>query len=168
VFAALFKVIPVKLRRQRRQVSTKELRTSALAVLGLAHPEKVETDLVLPDLTLKVVQAELDSIILNLVSNAVKAIDESKNRDSGRIRISFKARGSDLELNVADNGVGITAKVAEIMFQPLEGKFSEGTGMGLPIVAYIAERYQGTAMLAPSAPSGFVTSMMVTLKGVVE
>jgi signal transduction histidine kinase len=166
-FGTLFKVIPVKLRRQRKTLSAGELKNSIQTVLGLAPPDKVTPEVTVPQISLAVVPAEFDSILLNLISNSVKAIAESRNRESGKIRVALSSRGADLDVRVADNGCGITAKVAAIMFEPLEGKFDEGTGMGLPIVKFIAERYKGLVQVASASPQGYVTEMIVTLRNVV-
>lgn len=166
-FAALFKVIPVKIRRRRAGLSGEQLRASARAVLGLATPG-TNTDVRAPKISVQAVPAELDSILLNFVSNAVKAINDSDRRDRGDILVTFAARGADLDIRVADNGCGISKKVAAVMFEPLEGKFSEGTGMGLPIVKFIAERYKGRVFVSPTPPPGFVTELTATLRGVVE
>ncbi|MBA3578980.1 MAG: ATP-binding protein [Gemmatimonadaceae bacterium] len=167
-FAALFKVVPVKIRRHRKTMSVSELRSSAETILGLASPDKVTTELTIPAMRLSIVPAEVDSILLNLVSNSVKAVAESTNRESGRIRVRFEAHGNDLAIHVADNGCGISRSVAQIMFEPLEGKFAEGTGMGLPIVRYIAERYKGAAAIVRPPASGFATEFVVTLRNVVQ
>jgi signal transduction histidine kinase len=166
-FASLFKVLPVKVRRSSSTITTSDLRKSVTAILKMAPPDKVATELRVPALTLDVVPAELDSILLNLTSNAVKAIADSDNRDKGQLRVVFHARGADLELRVADNGCGIAPKVSKVMFEPLEGTFSEGTGMGLPIVKYIAERYGGAVTVASPAADGFATEIVVTLRKVV-
>lgn len=167
-FAALFRVVPIKLRRQKKVLTTGELRKSLAAILGLAPPDKVETTIDLPELKLRIVPADLDSILLNLVSNAVKAVAESNRNESGLIRVSFRTQGEDLDIRVADNGCGVTQKVAAIMFEPLEGHFAEGTGMGLPIAKYIAGRYGGDVMLTEIPTRGYKTEMMVKLRGVVE
>lgn len=167
VFAALFRIVPVKLRRQRNLISSTDLRRSAETILGLAPLDKVKLEIDVPKVQFRMVPAELDSILLNLVSNAVKAVAESAHREVGRIRVAFRVDKSDLEVLVADNGCGVTPKIAKIMFEPLEGRFSEGTGMGLPIVKYIAERYNGDVMLSAAPPRGFVTEMVVRLKSVV-
>ena len=167
-FGALFKVIPVKLRRQRKTLSASDLKDSIKTVLGLAPPDKVSPEVAVPQMSLAVVPAEFDSILLNLISNSVKAVAESPNRESGKIRVALSSRGADLDIRVADNGCGISAKVAAIMFEPLEGKFAEGTGMGLPIVKFIAERYKGRVQIATLPPQGYVTEMVVSLLNVVQ
>jgi signal transduction histidine kinase len=113
------------------------------------------------------VPAEFDSVLLNLVSNAIKAIGESSSSARGKIRIALIAKGEDLQVCVADNGCGVSKRVESVMFEPLEGKFAEGTGMGLPIVKFIAERYLGSVALH-AAPSGYATELRVLLKGVVK
>jgi signal transduction histidine kinase len=167
-FAALFKVVPVKLRRQRKTLSAVEIKNSITTILGLAPPDKVQTEVVVPQLSLSMVPAELDSLIVNLVSNAVKAIAESANREQGRIRVCLETQAPDLSIRVADNGCGISPKVAAVMFEPLEGRFSEGTGMGLPIAKFIAERYGGRVFVSPTPPARYVTDMVVQLKKVVQ
>ncbi|MGH7603090.1 MAG: sensor histidine kinase [Gemmatimonadaceae bacterium] len=167
-FAALFKVVPVKLRRQRKTLSSPEIRSSIKTIVGLAPPDKVQIEISVPQLTLSIVPADLDSLIVNLVSNAVKAIAESTNRERGRIRVALEAQALDLHIKVADNGCGISPKVAAVMFEPLEGRFSEGTGMGLPIAKFIAERYAGNIFVSPAPPENYVTDMVVQLKKVVQ
>jgi signal transduction histidine kinase len=167
-FGALFKVIPVKLRRQSTVLSVAQVKSSLKAILELAPSEKVLTEVKVPQLELSIVPAEFDSILLNLVSNAVKAIAQSARRESGRIRVSLAVQGAELTIRVADNGCGVSPKVASVMFEPLEGQFSEGTGMGLPIVKFIAERYKGTVRPSVPAPAGYTTEMLVTLRGVVR
>jgi signal transduction histidine kinase len=167
-FAGLFKVIPVKTRRQKSVVSAGALKRSAQAILALATPDKIATKLVIPSISVNVVPAELDSVMLNLVSNAIKAIAESSQRESGKIRVAYESNGADLLLRVADNGCGAPPEVRQIMFEPLEGRFSEGTGMGLPIVRYIAERYGGSAQVQNVAPNGYSTEIAVTFRNVIR
>ena len=167
-FGALFQVVPVKLRRKSRQMSPQEMVRSATTALGLAIADKVTSKVDAPKGSARLVPAELDSILVNLVSNAVKAINESDNRESGRIWISFTTKGADLELRVADNGCGVSEKVRNVMFEPLEGAFSEGTGMGLPIVQFLASRYEGRASLADKPPSGYQTQLLVVLRNIGE
>lgn len=165
-FAALFKIVPVKVRRQRTTMKRASVETSARSILGLAPPDKVTSTVEVEPVSLKLVPAELDSILLNLVSNAVKAINESEERETGKIRIRIMQRGTDAVVSVTDNGIGVSADVRPVMFEPLEGKFAEGTGMGLPIVKFIAERYKGRVSLSASPPKGFSTEFVVVLKDV--
>lgn len=165
-FGGLFQVVPVKLRRKPRQMSPGDVQRAALAALALAIPDKVVTTVEGPKASIRLVPAELDSILVNLVSNAVKAISESGNRESGKIAIAFVGLADDLDVRVADNGCGVSDKVRAVMFEPLEGAFSEGTGMGLPIVQFLASRYEGVATLVDKPPAGYRTQFSVLLRNV--
>lgn len=166
-FVALFKVVPVKVRRSRRTLSSASVMSALRSVSELAPPDKIKVTLVPFQERLSIVPAELDSILLNLVSNAIKAVAESPSASRGKIRIALESAAGDLQICVADNGCGVSQKVASVMFDPLEGKFSDGTGMGLPIVQFIAERYGGKATLH-CPPTGYATEIRVSLAGVVK
>jgi signal transduction histidine kinase len=166
-FVALFKVVPVKVRRSRRTLSSSAVMSAMEAVASIAPPDKIKVHIVEFKGRLSMVPAEFDSVLLNLVSNAIKAIGESSSSARGKIRIALIAKGEDLQVCVADNGCGVSKRVESVMFEPLEGKFAEGTGMGLPIVKFIAERYLGSVALH-AAPSGYATELRVLLKGVVK
>jgi signal transduction histidine kinase len=166
-FVALFKVVPVKVRRSRKTLSSAAIVAAIEAVAQIAPPDRVKVHVPVFDKRLSLVPAEFDSILLNLVSNAIKAITESSSSTRGEIRIALTAKDSDLQISVTDNGCGVSKKVADVMFEPLEGKFAEGTGMGLPIVRFIAERYGGSVTVRPGPP-GYATELRVVMKGVVK
>jgi signal transduction histidine kinase len=165
-FAALFKVLPIKQRRKMRKLSRADVQLSVDAVSKLAPPDRFKVLSRIPEMNVAVVPAELDSILLNLVSNAVKAINASPRANEGRILVAFQTSSQDLDIRVADNGSGVSQAVANLMFEPLEGKFAEGTGMGLPIVKFISERYKGNVRLSTTPPRGYETEFRATLKGV--
>ena len=90
-------------------------------------------------------EAELQSALGNLVSNAVRYTPES-----GRIEVSWQqhANGSG-EIAVRDNGVGIARehlpRLAE-RFYRVDGSRSRdtgGTGLGLSIAKHVAQRHGG-------------------------
>lgn len=143
-----------------------DLRRSASTILRLAPPERIASEITGEPPSARIVPAELDSVLLNLVSNAVKAIDASQNREAGRIRINLRGDEAALNVRVADNGCGVSPGVESILFEPLEGRFSEGTGMGLPIVQFIAERYGGSAELSAKPPAGYTTEFHVVFRNV--
>jgi signal transduction histidine kinase len=167
-FAALFKVVPLKLRRKSVLVGSSQLQSSIKAISGLAPPDQVKVEIKVPDFQARIVPAEFDSVVLNLISNAVKAVSESKQRAEGRIRVTAQARGIDLRVTVADNGVGVAKQFREVIFEPLEGKFREGTGMGLPIVAFIVGRYKGSVVISDDPPNGFNTEFVAVFRGVIR
>jgi two-component system NtrC family sensor kinase len=95
---------------------------------------------------------QLQQIVLNLVVNAVQAIE-----GTGRITVSTAAAGvGRVLLRVTDSGPGIPPDVAEHVFEPFfttkpEG---QGTGLGLSICYQIAEEHGGAIRLEPGAAGG--------------
>jgi signal transduction histidine kinase len=105
----------------------------------------------------------LRQILLNLLSNAIKFTP-----DGGTVQAGAENSGSDsIDLFVRDNGVGMTAEEVEIAMQPFRQVASvfarehQGTGLGLPLSAALAELHGGK-LLVQSQP-GVGTKVIVTL-----
>jgi signal transduction histidine kinase len=88
---------------------------------------------------------ELDRLIGNLVSNAVKYTPSG-----GTVSVSARRRGHEVVLEVADTGLGISEDDQLGLFRPFfrttnpDALREPGTGLGLAIVATITERHRGT------------------------
>ncbi len=107
------------------------------------HQIPIEFDLSpdLPEIPVKRVQVE--QVLLNLVLNAVDAI-QTANPDTPCIRVSSKPAGDDIEISVQDNGCGFPQSAAEEMFQPFYStKGEQGLGMGLSISRTIVDEHGG-------------------------
>jgi light-regulated signal transduction histidine kinase (bacteriophytochrome) len=74
-----------------------------------------------------------------------------------RITVTASADGSEHEIVVHDNGIGIEPDYAErvfVIFQRLHAKDAfEGTGIGLALCRKIAEHHGGTIVVDTSAPA---------------
>jgi len=87
---------------------------------------------------------ELDRLVGNLVSNAVKY-----THTGGTVRVSAARRDGEVELTVTDTGLGISDEDQQGLFQAFfrttnpEALRESGTGLGLATVATIVERHQG-------------------------
>jgi signal transduction histidine kinase len=81
--------------------------------------------------------------VLNLVLNALDVMPQG-----GRLTLSAQSRADCLELSVADTGGGIDSEAVDRVFEPFFSTKSGGTGLGLVIVARIAEAHGGTAEAA--------------------
>lgn len=108
-------------------------------------------------------------VLINLYTNAIKAVVEDGIGDDGR-RIRFEAENTDdwHKIRVIDNGVGISDEQQTRIFEPMysttnvEGPTSVGTGLGLYIVKQVVERVDGEISLV-NPPSGFETAFEVRL-----
>ncbi|GAB3258225.1 ATP-binding protein [Nocardioides dilutus] len=105
---------------------------------------------------------ELDRLLTNLVSNAVKYTSAG-----GTVLVSAHRRGSEVVLQVADNGFGISEQDQIGLFRPFYRTTNPaalnqpGTGLGLSIVATIVERHHGRVEVCSRLGEG--TTFTVTL-----
>lgn len=126
-----------------------------LAMAGFAREISFVADY---DPSLPAVPANRDKLVqafLNLVKNAAEAIGE---RENGRIvmttsfrpgvRISVPGSGVRIALplmiEIQDNGPGVPDDIREHMFDPFVTSKSNGTGLGLALVAKLIADHGGT------------------------
>jgi two-component system sensor histidine kinase GlrK len=85
-------------------------------------------------------EERLVEVVMNLVSNAIKASDAG-----GTVRVGVERGGSCAEVVVADDGIGIPRDVLAQIFDPyVQAPGSPaGTGLGLAIVKSIVEAHGG-------------------------
>ncbi len=90
-------------------------------------------------------RAELDKVVMNVVSNAVKYTPEGRS-----VRITLDQHEDSVVLRVVDRGLGISAADRAKLFTEFfrstnPAAFTQpGTGLGLAIVKRIVERHGGT------------------------
>ncbi len=83
------------------------------------------------EINTKIIVESLDMILINLISNAVDAMD-----DGGKLDISLVDMGNSFQIVVSDTGEGIDEKDIENIFNPFYTTKGDcgGTGLGLYIV----------------------------------
>jgi PAS domain S-box-containing protein len=93
----------------------------------------------------------LEQVFINLVSNAMDAMDEKRAhpewRDTeNRLTIRSFVDGDQVVVTVADSGVGMTEEVQGKLFDPFftTKKVGKGTGLGVSISYGIVKDYDGT------------------------
>jgi signal transduction histidine kinase len=112
----------------------------------------------------------LRQLIGNLVDNAIKFTD------AGDVEIGVRRRGEDVEVSVADTGVGIDPDQAERLFDRFfrsdvsHTRAIEGTGLGLAIVRSIARIHGGRASAEgrPGGGSRFSVTLPAARRSVIE
>lgn len=113
-----------------------ELALIGVGWLGIRATLRLEPDL--PQVTIDKVQ--IQQVILNLVRNAVEALEEVERRE---LVISTARDGDAVEVAVQDSGPGLPAAVAERLFEPFVTTKPDGIGIGLPISQTIAAAHGG-------------------------
>jgi len=108
------------------------------------------------------VHADLEAVVKNLVSNAVKY-----NREGGRVDVRLRTEGAQRILTVADTGIGIRQQDLPRIFERFyrvdtaRSRATGGTGLGLSIVRHAVERHGGRVQVESTLGEG--TTFTVTL-----
>ena len=92
--------------------------------------------------------------LLNLVLNALDVMP-----GGGRLQVQASVSGGIMELRVADSGPGIDAHDADRVFEPFYSTKSGGTGLGLAVVARIAEAHGGGAAVVSAGSGGAIFTL---------
>ncbi|MGE6958160.1 sensor histidine kinase, partial [Brevundimonas sp. NPDC049575] len=146
----------------------REVVSAALALVRVQADDKgVDLAAVLPPepLTVAADRRALKQITLNLLSNAVKFTPTG-----GSVTVRAEALGADLELTVADTGVGVAPEDLARLGRPFEqaggaAQRAQGTGLGLSLVRSLAELHQGSMSIDSTLGEG--TAVTVRLPVVV-
>jgi PAS domain S-box-containing protein len=87
------------------------------------------------DLRMRCAATQISQVLLNLLVNAVQAVESAGRGDGGRVRIAARAAGEEVVLEVEDNGGGIDPGDRPRIFDPFFTRkpVGEGTGLGLSI-----------------------------------
>jgi PAS domain S-box-containing protein len=88
--------------------------------------------------------ARLEQVFLNLLVNAAQALSPERV-DRNEVRVSLRARGSQVVAEIADNGAGISSELLDRVFDPFftTKPAGVGTGLGLPICHSIVSSLGG-------------------------
>ncbi len=97
-----------------------------------------------PDLFVMADSSKLKRVVMNLVSNAVDVLKDTKTIDP-KISIHAVRSGNEVLITVKDNGPGIPEKIYNNLFDPfVTNNKSNGTGLGLAIVKQFVLAHNGT------------------------
>jgi two-component system C4-dicarboxylate transport sensor histidine kinase DctB len=106
----------------------------ALAIVGAELKNcdvTVEVDVQPTDLSVLADAAAMDGLLINLVRNAVDAMQNAPQR---MLRIDARAQDGRAILTVNDTGPGIRADILPRLFEPFVTSKSAGAGLGLGLV----------------------------------
>lgn len=127
---------------------------------GIVVKNKVPTNLMSPPMYL----AELYAIIINIFTNALKAVRGSQQRE---IEVRAKSTDREIYIQMLDSGKGLDID-PDKAFLPFETTslpdsiLGEGTGLGLYVVRALVSNYNGSAHFI-DAPTGWRTCIEIKL-----
>jgi two-component system, OmpR family, sensor kinase len=114
------------------------------------------------DITFRGDESLIRRMIVNLLDNAIKYTPSG-----GHVSVKLTSRDSNVEIAVADTGIGIPADVTARIFERFyradraRSRSDGGSGLGLSIAKWVAEAHDGTIHLdsKPGAGSTFTVSL---------
>jgi signal transduction histidine kinase len=101
-------------------------------------------------------RVQLQQVVLNLIANAIDAMDAAPDRVRVLTVRSDIHETEDVLVSVEDTGPGIPADDAARVFEAFFTTKPSGTGMGLAICRSIVEAHEGCIWVAPGSLGGTV------------
>lgn len=128
------------------------------------HGIQVQDALALNGHQLHADRVQLQQVMMNLVLNAIEAMKDVHDRPRTlALRSALADISGTVRISVEDSGVGVAAKLAERLYDPLFSTKSGGTGLGLSICRKIIHAHGGRIWSTSRQPHG--TAFHITLKG---
>lgn len=113
------------------------------------HGVSLSSELGAPNLQIDIDPKQVKRAVLNVIINAVEACP-----GGGRVRVISRIAEDSYQVEVRDNGPGLTKDVAERAFDPYFTTKPTGTGIGLSITRGIIEEHGGSVSLTSSLGAG--------------
>ncbi|HKT16914.1 MAG TPA: MHYT domain-containing protein [Stellaceae bacterium] len=79
----------------------------------------------------------------NVIENAGQALGDAAAPPAKQITVASRLIADQIEISIADNGVGIPASILPKVFEPLFSTRSFGIGLGLAVAKQIVEQHDG-------------------------
>jgi two-component system, NtrC family, sensor histidine kinase HydH len=102
---------------------------------------------------------QMKQVLLNLVLNAIDAMP-----GGGRLIISARRRGEELEITVRDSGKGIDPTVRDKLFSPFVTTKVRGTGLGLAIAHRLVNQHGGRITACDAEGGGAAFQILLPLQ----
>ena len=105
-------------------------------------------------------QAQLQQVLFNLITNAIDAIGKD-----GRVRISTRKTASDIEVEIEDNGPGMSDETQRRVFDPFftTKEPGKGTGLGLWVTYNIMEKLGGLVSVKSKKGQGTTFTVKIPM-----
>jgi PAS domain S-box-containing protein len=99
-------------------------------------------------------RVQLQQVIINLVMNGIEAMQPITDRQLELVIRSDQDEMRRVHVSVTDCGVGISAEIANRLFNAFFTTKSSGMGMGLSICRSIVEAHEGRLSISPNEGPG--------------
>ncbi|MDC3417612.1 sensor histidine kinase [Aquibacillus salsiterrae] len=105
-------------------------------------------------------RSELTQVFLNIVKNGIEAIEKD-----GEITINFRILGRYIEINIIDNGKGMSEKEVSLLGIPYHSTKEHGTGLGMMVCYKIINSLKGELNVRSKQGVGTTFSIVLPLAG---
>ncbi|WP_240628726.1 sensor histidine kinase [Bacillus salacetis] len=127
--------------------------TELLKTYGLLHDNHIELQ-VKEDCYVSANPIELKQLLINLIKNAIEASPHGAN-----VLVKAVKRKGMVEIEVKDNGRGMSKEEISLLGTPFYSLKSKGTGLGLMICYNIVGKYNGTIEFSSDPGSGTTVTL---------
>ena len=147
---------------EKETINLKKMVAESIRFIGGEAPAKVGIDLNIPeDLSLFADKQKLQQVFLNLIKNAMEAIE-----GEGKVSISARKVKDTIEIKVSDTGKGMEPEMPSKIFDPFfTTKIAKkGYGLGLFVVHNIISEHGGTIDVESSPGHGTTFLIKLSVK----
>ncbi|NND86383.1 MAG: sensor histidine kinase [Nitrosopumilus sp.] len=135
------------------EISVREMLNYSLDIVNV--PENINVTLPENDVTIQCDSEKIENVFVNLILNAVQAIDNDTN---GSITIKLEEKTSNVKIEFENSGPPIPNDKLPHIFKPLFTTKLKGTGLGLSGCKNIIEQHKGK-ISATSNPVVFTITL---------
>lgn len=127
----------------------------------LSNETRIVMELRAPTAVISIGQSQFEQILINIIINAAKSFTKDKAVLSMHTKILKGVNGDLIELQIKDNGTGMTPEVLQKAFEPFFTTREDegGTGLGLSSVLTLVNKSRGTIDLASQVNIGTTVSL---------
>lgn len=147
---------PPKLDIQQTNLSELIEETIYLMQIQAKQNNIILEKIVEPNLIAYLDRSKIKQVLINLIKNAIEAIDES-----GKITIEAKLKQNNIIIKISDTGKGISDNIKNKIFSLYFTTKKTGTGLGLSIVHQIISEHNGE--IECNSIEGIGTTFEITL-----
>lgn len=108
------------------------------------------------DLELNADEKLMEQVIINLIKNALEALEKTKNP---QIKLFAEKMNESIQIQVCDNGPGMSSDIIDNIFIPFFTTKEKGSGIGLSLSRQIIHLHGGTISVKSDPEKGTVFTL---------
>lgn len=143
---------------------------STLIILGSIINEGINVQKVYGDIPeIECYAGKLNQVFLNILTNAIYAIDKKFERGDGgvlKIETGIYEDPNYIFILISDNGIGIPQNIKEKIFEPFftTKDVGEGTGLGMSIAYNTIAKHEGKIIVESELDKGAIFKLIIPIK----